>query len=179
MSENPPPIRFCLDVMVLPAITGTGNETSKARLKGRFISRVTLRETTASADTFLRTNSTVGPPGLMGGTGPDNETTSIGFWSVGVPLGVEVGGGVDGVEVDGDEQPARTIISAKTAQKNGIASVSDFRLSTFIFLLRTFSLSQSGRSVNGWRLYKVHRRTKAFLAIFQLQEERLAAEDIG
>ena len=127
----------------MPAIIGTGSDTSKGILKDRFSSRVTVRDTMGSEDTFFKTNSMVGPPGFIGGTGPDKETTSSGFWSVIVGVGVEAGVDVEGVGVGEDEQAARRAISAKTAQNNRIIIKGDFRLNTFIISLPIISLPQS------------------------------------
>ena len=64
LSLNPPLIRVCSVLIVLPGNTGTGNETSKTKLKGLFNSSVTFKVTIGSVDIFFNIISTFGPPGF-------------------------------------------------------------------------------------------------------------------
>jgi hypothetical protein len=92
LSAKLPPIRVSLLLMLLEGNSGFEEVTSKLKTKGvldgpaRVIPRLAVKEITGSLETFLRVTWTGGPPGLIGGRGPDTDTTSTGC----CPDGVEV-----------------------------------------------------------------------------------------
>ena len=81
LSAKLPPIRVSLLVIVAAGDNGFEGVTSKLKTKGsldgpaRLIPRLALKETMGSPETFLRVTWTGGPPGLIGGSGPDTDTT--------------------------------------------------------------------------------------------------------
>ncbi len=67
--------------MLLDGNSGFEEVTSKLKTNGvidgpaRLTPRLAVRKTTDSLETFLRVTSTFGPPGLIGGRGPETDTT--------------------------------------------------------------------------------------------------------
>ncbi len=82
LSENPDVIRMTSALVLLSGSRGFEGLTLKAKVNvlssKDFISRLAVKEITGSTATFLSVASIIGPPGLMGATGPTTDVISIG-----------------------------------------------------------------------------------------------------